>query len=165
MRHSAVTFCLIAVSCTGALQAQPTISATQSALGRCSYETCAIRLDRSFFGSRKVMIGLEGVETSMGALGGGLVNAVDRVPTAAMEAQLGRRNSIKAAVLGVAGVLAVLYSVQRTNGVDPLEWNNGQVFGALMVGTAATFAGVVQSVYAERHFSRAVWLYNRELPR
>jgi hypothetical protein len=165
MRRAPVVLCFLAIAVISELKAQPTITATQSALGRCSYETCAIRLDRSFFGGRRVMIGLEGVDNSMGLIGGGLVNAVDRVPAALAEAQSGRRNSIKAQIFGVVGVFAVAYSLQSAYGTDPLEWNDGAVFGALAVGSAATVTGLVQAMYAERHFSRAVWLYNRELPR
>ena len=32
-------------------------TAAQSALGQCSYETCAIRLERAFFSGRKVNVG------------------------------------------------------------------------------------------------------------
>ncbi len=162
MRSLTFTLCLLS-ALSGQVAAQPTIGASQSALRRCSYESCAIRLDRSYFGGRKVMIGLDGVENAMGIAGGGLVNAVDRVPLALAEAQSGRRNAIKAQVFGVVGALALAYSLQRVNGTDPLAWNSGEVFGSLAVGSAAAIGGFVQSMYAERHFSRAVWLYNREL--
>ena len=165
MRRSA--FILVAlIACVTPLQSQgPTVTASQSALGRCTYDTCAIRIDRSLFGSRKVTVGLDAFSSSMGLFGGGLADAVDRVPLALEEAQQGRRNMIKGLVTGVIGSFAILYSIQSTRGIDPLEWDNGRVFGSLIFGSAATIAGVVQTVYAERHFSRAVWLYNRELPR
>lgn len=144
----------------------PTVAAAQSVLGRCSYETCAIRLERTFFSGRKINVGLESVSSSpMGLVGGGLVNAVNRVPLALDEAQKGRRNTIKAVVAGVISTAAVYYAVQGTINVDPLDWNDGRVFGSLLVGTASAMTTLVQSVYAERHFSRAVWLYNREIPR
>ena len=164
MRRSAFILASL-IACVTPLQSQgPTVTASQSALGRCTYETCALRIDRSLFG-RKVAVGLDAFSSPMGVIGGGLVNAVDRVPLAREEAQKGRRNMIKAAVLGAIGSFAILYSVQGTRGIDPLEWSNGRVFGSLIVGSAATITGAMQAVYAERHFSRAVWLYNREIPR
>jgi hypothetical protein len=157
----AATLCVPSLA---SLRAQgPTVAATQSALSRCSYETCAIRLDRSLFGGRRVTVGLDAKSTPMG-IGGGLVNAVAAVPQAAEEAQRGRGNSIKAFAAGVIGALAVTWSVSGT-GSDALEWNNGKVFGGLALGLAATLTAGQQAVYAERHFSRAVWLYNREIPR
>ncbi len=149
------------------LRAQgPTLAAAQSALGQCSYETCAIRLERTFFSGRKISIGLEAVTSSqMGLVGGGLVNAVNRVPMALNEAQQGRRNALRAVVAGAIGTLALYYSIQGTRGIDPLDWDDSRVFGGLILGSAASVTGLVQTVYAERHFSRAVWLYNREIPR
>ncbi len=143
----------------------PTVTAARSSLGPCSYETCALRLDRAIFGGRKIIIGLDAVSSPFGLAGGGLVSAVGQVPGALEEAQSGRRNAIKSAILGLLGSLAIVYSVQGTQGIDPLEWNDAQVFGGLIAGSVGVVAGVVQATYAERHFSRAVWLYNRELTR
>lgn len=92
-------FAAVVLSVPGAAQG-PTISATQSALGRCSYDTCALRLDRAIFGGRKIVLGLDAISSPFG----------------------------------------------------------------LIAGSVGVVAGVVQATYAERHFSRAVWLYNRELP-
>jgi hypothetical protein len=162
-----VTAVAIVCSTVLPLHAQgPTVAAAQSVLGRCSYETCAIRLERTFFSGRKINVGLESVSSSsMGLVGGGLVNAVNRVPLALDEAQRGRRNTVKAVIAGAIGTLALYYSIQGTRGIDPLQWDDSRVFGCLIVGSAAAMTGLVQTVYAERHFSRAVWLYNREIPR
>lgn len=153
------------VSGLAPLQAQgPVAAAVQSSLRRCTYDTCAIRLDRAFFGGRRVHVGLDALSSPMGIVGGGLVLAVDAVPLAVEEATMGRRNAIRAAVAGLIGGLALTYSLQGTRG-DPLGWNNGQVFGGLLLGGVAIVAAGQQSIHAERHFSRAVWHYNRELPR
>lgn len=142
----------------------PVAAAAQPLLRRCSYETCAIRLDRSFFGGRRVSVGLDAVHSPMGVLGNGLVIAVQGVPLAVQEAGQGRRNAIKAAISGLIGGLLVAYSLEGARG-DPLAWNDAQVFGGLIVGGAAIVVAGQQSIYADRHFSRAVWLYNREVPR
>jgi hypothetical protein len=141
----------------------PTLASAQTALSRCSYETCALRLDRSFTG-RRVSVGLEGVSSAMGPLGGGLIDAVQPVPAALAEAHAGRRNALKATIATVVASVAAVYAVQGASG-DPLLWNDAQVFGGLAVSLAAAGTTLVQMTYAERHFSRAVWLYNREIPR
>jgi hypothetical protein len=134
-------------------------------VGPCTYETCAIRLDRGFFSGRKVIVGLDGQELSLGPLGGGLVSVVDRVPAAASEARMGRRNAIKSAVAGVLGSIALIVAVRNYDDRDRAIRNAGIAFGSLTLGLAGTITAGVQGMYAERHYSRAVWLYNRELPR
>ena len=165
MRNLSFSLLAAAILAVPASAQAPTISAAQSALGRCSYETCALRLDRAIFGGRKIIVGLDAISSPFGLVGGGLIDAVGRVPGAVAEAQSGRRSAIKAGILGLLGSLAIAYSVQGTRGIDPLEWNDAQVFGGLIAGSVGVVAGLVQATYAERHFSRAVWLYNRELPR
>jgi hypothetical protein len=147
-------------------QAQgPTVASARAAVGVCTYETCAIRLDRGFFSGRKVIVGLDGQALSLGPLGGGLVSVVDRVPAAAAEARSGRGNAIKSAVAGVLGSIAVIVAVRSYGDRDLVIRDEGIAFGALTLGLAGTITAGVQAMYAERHYSRAVWLYNRELPR
>ncbi len=148
------------------VQAQgPTVASARAAVGPCTYETCAIRLDRGFFSGRKVIVGLDGQELGLGALGGGLVSVVDRVPAAASEARMGRRNAIKSAVAGALGSIGVLVALRRYGDRDLVLGNEGAAVGVLTLGLAGAITAGVQGMYAERHYSRAVWLYNRELPR
>ncbi len=143
----------------------PTVDAAQTALGRCTYETCAIRRERTMFGASVIVTGRIGAATPMGLLGGGLVLAVDRVPGALAEAQKGRRNAIIAAIAGVVGGIAMTLALQNAFRDDILAASDGQLYGSLLVGVGATAVYGVNSVRADRHFSRAVWLYNAELPR
>ena len=101
----------------------------------------------------------------MGLVGGGLMFAVERVPGALAEAQLGRRDAIVAAVAGVIGALAIGLSVQAASRDDILSASDSQLYGGLLVGTAAVLTFGIKATRADQHFSRAVWLYNRELPR
>jgi hypothetical protein len=143
----------------------PTVASARAAVDACTYATCAIRLDRGFFSGRKVIVGLDGQELSLGPLGGGLVSVVDRVPAAAAEARSGRRNAIKSTVAGVLGSIAVIVAVRSYGDRDLVIRDEGIAFGALALGLAGSITAGVQGMYAERHYSRAVWLYNRELPR
>lgn len=164
LRRATVVVALLITS-SPSLDAQgPVAAAAQPLLRRCSYETCAIRLDRSFFGGRRINVGLDAMSSSMGVFGHGLVAAVDAVPVAVQEAAQGRRNAIKSAIAGLIGSLALTYSLQGARG-DPLEWNDAQVFGGLALAGVTIVVAGQQSIYADRHFSRAVWLYNREIPR
>ncbi len=111
------------------------------------------------------MTGRDGVWTSMGVLGGGLVFAVAPVPGALEEAQHGRRDAIVAAVAGVIGGLALSASLQASTSADILAASDTQLWGGLIVGAAGLGIWGVKAVNADNHFSRAVWLYNRELAR
>ncbi|MDZ7629900.1 MAG: hypothetical protein U5K74_00735 [Gemmatimonadaceae bacterium] len=143
----------------------PTVTAARTTLEGCTYDACALRLDRSFFGGRKVVVGLDGQRLPMGAIGGGLVTQVARVPGAADEARAGRGNALKAAIGGVIGTIASVVALNQFDRGNSGSSNDGVAFGALGVGVVASITAGVQAQYAERHFSRAVWLYNRELPR
>jgi hypothetical protein len=148
------------------VQAQgPTVAGARAAVGPCTYEKCAVRLDRAFFSGRKVIVGLDGPQLGFGAFGSGLVSAVDAVPAAASEARLGRRNAIKSAVAGVIGSIVVVVALRRYGERDLVIRNEGIKLGTLALGLTGAMTAGVQARYAERHYSRAVWLYNRELPR
>ena len=156
---------LSAVVSHSAYSQGPTVSGAQSALRNCSYETCALRIEPGFFGGRTLVAGLDGVRSNMGILGGGLINVVDRVPSALKEAKLGRRNAIVSTIAGIAASLAITVALNGLNGSSINTVGDGQVFGAIALGTAGAITAGVQRVYAERHFSRAIWLYNREAAR
>ena len=101
----------------------------------------------------------------MGILGGGLIIAVDRVPSALTEAQLGHRNALVSTIAVIAASLAVTVALNSLNGSSIDHIGGGQFYGAFAAGTVGAITSGVQRVYAERHFSRSVWLYNNELKR
>ena len=37
----------------------PTVSTARSAVSKCAYEVCALRIEPAFFGSRKLVVGLD----------------------------------------------------------------------------------------------------------
>jgi hypothetical protein len=147
-------------------QAQgPTVASARVAVSDCTYVTCAIRLDQKFFGGRRVVVGLEGQDVAFGALGGGLVSVVERVPAALTEARMGRSNTIKSSIAGALGSIVVIAALRRYGERDLFIRNEGLSLGVLALGVTGAVTAGVQRIYAERHYSRAVWLYNRELTR
>lgn len=144
----------------------PTLGGQQSgALRTCTYDRCALRIERAILGGRRIRIGLEGNSESVGPLGGGLIRSVGFVRGALTEAESGRRNAVKAAVLGVIGSIALTSALTSSLASSAEGDVAGSAWGGLVVAVPALITAGVQSVYADRHFSRAVWLYNRDLPR
>lgn len=143
----------------------PTVSSARAAVSKCAYDVCALRIEPALFGSRKLVVGLDGVRTDFGLLGGGLIEVVDPVPAALAEARQGRRKNLVAAIAGIVAAAGIVISLNSAISTGFDSNNDGQLFGALAVGAVGTVVGVTQQVGAERHYSRAVWLYNRELSR
>jgi hypothetical protein len=146
-----------------ALAQAPTVTAARSAPSNCPYEMCALRAEPGFFGGRVLVVGVDGVRTNFGIHAGGLISVVDRVPAALTEAQLGRRNAVVSTIAGFIGAIGIGIALNGTTNANIDKVGDGQFFGALAVGATGAIVAVVQRVFAERHFSRSVWLYNREL--
>lgn len=141
----------------------PTVSAARSALSTCPYELCALRVEPGFFGSRKLVTGEDGVRTNFGLLGDGLISVVNGVPAALAEAQRGRRNSIMSNIAGVVSGIGLVAALNASVGANIDKVSDGHFFAACAVGAVAGVTATTQFVFAQRHFSRSIWLYNREL--
>jgi len=164
MRQTLTAVVIAAVLSTAAAAQGPTVAAAQSALGRCTYDTCALRIEPGLF-NRRIYAGRVSIPVSMGLTGDGLVSAVERVPQALAEAQKGSTSTIVSLVGLVITSVAFAYVFQSAFDVNGENTNNAGAFTAFAVGTAAGVTSAVQRKNAERHFARAVWLYNRELSR
>jgi hypothetical protein len=130
----------------------------------CTYDSCAIRLDRGIFGGPTIRIGLEGTPVRMGSFGGQLAKVVLRVPAAEREARAGRANAIRsyaASTLSAVAALTLAFGGSRLGGAG----SESRIWTAVGVSALGGTVASVQNVYAGRHYSRAVWLYNREIPR
>ena len=143
----------------------PTVSAARSALSTCPYELCALRVEPGFFGGRKLVSGEDGVRTNFGLVGDGLIGIVNGVPAALSEAKLGRRNSVKSTIAGVVAGLGLVAALNATVGANIDKVSDGRFFAACAVGAVAGVTATTQFVFAQRHFSRSIWLYTRELKR
>ncbi len=141
------------------------MTAARVAPGSCPYETCALRVEPGFFGGHTLVVGVDGVRTNFGFHAGGLIRAVDRVPAALAEAQLGRSNAIVSSVFATLAGLGLAVALNGVTLPNTDKVGNGQAFGALVLGAAGGIVSGVERVYAERHYSRSIWLYNAALPK
>jgi hypothetical protein len=159
---TALSLALPAVATCAHAQA-PALAAAQGTLTGCTYDTCALRLDYKFFGGVRVRTGLDGESKSVGIFNGQIATSVARVPAALAEARAGRSSSIKsfaASLVTTAATLAIIYGGNRDVGI-----HSSRAWTALGVGAVGSTIAGVTNLSAQRHFSRAVWLYNREIPR
>ena len=139
-----------------------TAVAQSSAAPACSYDTCALRREGVFF-SQRVLAGAQGRVVARGGFSGfrldsalaGSERALAEVRRHRREARLGSALSLAGAVLGGIGII---------EGV--------RLDGATTHGAALTVAGALVSgvgawrlQISDRALNRAIWWYNRDLPR
>jgi hypothetical protein len=144
----------------------------------CTYDTCALRRERVFF-SERLLAGARGtVVARPRAFGAFAVDSIVRgVPEAVPHAERYRREQRRGQLLTIAGSLlsaaAVIDAVSRSGGtcavVGPVascERGWRPVDTALLVG-GVTFnlLGGWRLQVADRSLNRAIWHYNRALPR
>ena len=142
------------------LAAQPVVPETVP----CSYDTCAIRVEPSFFGSPRIVRGEPGAEETLGGtglFGGGLVSAVSDVPAAQDHALAAQRAQIGSAVASVVGLGAYVYAAAAAIDVGSNGDLDPAYSTAMVAGTVAVVVGGLLQLRAQREQSRAVWEYNR----
>jgi hypothetical protein len=160
-----VTLAVLAAGQGTLLRAQaPTTAAAQTALQRCTYDRCALRLDNSVRHGARVVAGIDGTPTRLGFMGGGLAGIVADVPAAVALADRGHRHQMRGAIALVVSSFAISILVNQF--ADALDaGHSGSFIGAGAVALAAGTYGSVQSARASQDFSQAIWYYNREIPR
>ena len=179
MRPGLTAAAALAAAATGAA-AQPARAAAGAVPARCTYDTCALRRESVFF-SERLLAGAEGRVVARPRLFGAfpLDSVVRGVPDAEPHARLYRRERVRSGVLtAVGGALAIAGIVSAIDGSDGdcTVVGVGSVVGcsnrnrgrttALVVGSAAfNIAGAWRFQIADRALNRAVWHYNRALPR
>jgi hypothetical protein len=158
---ASLAFALLA----GGVQAQaPTISAAQTTLKACTYDTCALRLERGAFLGDRVRVGLDGAKVGYGFTGAGVARAVESVPDALAAAKIGQRQRT---VGQIVGLVAAFTAAGLLSNVDFSGDSNddARFWTAAGVGVAGGVIGGIQMSRSTESFSRAVWLYNKALPR
>lgn len=144
-----------------AVFAVPAAAQPVAAPGACTYDTCALRVEPGFFG-RQIVRGADGEPAGrLGLLGSDLGDAVRSSERALEQARIyeGTRLPAVLAALGT-GALILAASVARVGG------DNEELATGALVGAAGLSAlGVNLQLRSERALSRAVWEYNRDLPR
>jgi len=138
----------------------------------CTYIKCVLSISRPPQGPDRLLIGSLGRSETLGFSGGAVSRAVTGVPAAVAAATAGRQSRISVRILMYAslsamGYLAISRGLTRTG--PPLLANFvGLAEGAgrgLMIVVPAVLISIPLERRANRHFDRAVSLYNERLPR
>ena len=138
----------------------------------CTYVKCALAISRSKRGDERLVIGSLGRSEALGFSGAAVSRAVAADPRAVEAATAGRQSRISARTLLYAsvsamGFLAIRRAITRTGPpvlANFIGFAEGAGRGLLFVVPAALISIPVER-RANRHFDRAVSLYNERLPR
>jgi hypothetical protein len=143
----------------------PTLIDAQATLRNCTYETCALRLSSRVFRGVAVSRGLYGPQEDFGFAGGALRRAVQAVPAALAEAELGHRRYVRGGVYSIVGTLASTgLAVLATRQANSDTRSRNLWIGAAVMGGVSLYGGT-QIARGDENYSRAIWLYNKEIPR
>ncbi len=145
----------------------------------CTYDACALRRERVFF-SERLLAGARGaVVARPRAFGAFRLDSIVRgVPEAAPHAARYRREQVRGQVLNLVGAalsaVALIDAVNRSDGdcvvvgvvpsCDNRGWR-GRNTALLLGGLGFNFVGGWRLQVADRSLNRAIWYYNRALPR
>lgn len=137
----------------------------------CTYIRCVLFISRSPHGSDRLLIGSLGRSETLGFSGGAVSRAVTAVPAAVAAATAGRQSRISVRMLTYAsfsamGYLAISRGMTR-KGPPVLANFIGFTEGAgrgLLIVVPAVLMSIPLERRANRHFDRAVSLYNERLP-
>jgi hypothetical protein len=158
---AALTFSLVA---TGAQAQAPTMSGAQTAVKQCSYDTCALRLERGVFFGDRVRVGLDGEKIGVGFTGSGVSRAVASVPDALAASKIGERQRTFGTLIGLVSSLTALGLLSQSD-FSGTNADKTRFWTAAGVSAVGGIIGGIQLSRSTQSFSRAVWLYNKALPR
>jgi hypothetical protein len=129
----------------------------------CTYDRCALKREGVIF-SQRVVAGVEGrVVARQRFAGFRLDSALAGSERALAEARVHRRESTAGGVLMLAG--SVLGAVAVADAVGGRDELTGSRSAMLLGGAAISVAGGWRLQIADRALARALWWYNRDLPR
>jgi hypothetical protein len=130
----------------------------------CTYDTCALRVERGWWSTHLVR-GTEGARVvSLGLFAPDLESVVQRSDSAARHARAFRRDSNRGSVLGLVSIVLVTLSIPSLGSdggdIDDVEdWRWAALAGGFGIGLAAGY----YEIRAHRSLERSIWWYNREL--
>ena len=135
----------------------------QAPAGACTYDTCALRREGVFF-SQRVVAGVGGrVVARQGFAGFRLDSVLAASPRALAEARIHRREARVGGALLLAGtVLGAVALVDAARDRDDLTTARATM---LVAGAGMSLVGGWRAQIADRALNRALWWYNRDLPR
>jgi hypothetical protein len=128
----------------------------------CTYETCALRIEPSFFAAPKLVRGRAGEEVGrLGPFGGGVDTLLAGPDSAAVYGRRYVMNIKRSSTLGLIGGAAFIVALVRSdNGRDA----DATTTAFALAGTGFAIASIPFALRASRSLSRAVWFYNSVLP-
>jgi hypothetical protein len=166
-RIISITALFVSASIPGTLSAQRAEPAGPTPAS-CTYDTCALRVDASFFSDARLIRGLDGTPVNLGFRGRPLIDAMASVPDAQ---QLAMKFSSHRTRSGTIGFLTTLVSTglavawyDRTRD-SKREWSDPLLLGSIGASAVGGIWAGVEGARAKQALSRAVWIYNRSLPR
>ena len=126
----------------------------------CTYDLCALRIEPALFGPR-IVAGADGVPVGRLSLFGGDLSAAVASNEVALEQARIYEDARLPSVLAAVGA-SLLLSVSSASEVG----GDASVrTGALVGAVALSVVGIRLGLRSQRAASRAVWEYNRDLPR
>ncbi len=138
----------------------------------CSYIKCRLTIVRTPLGGERLLVGSLGRSEKLGFAGSAVSRSVAAFPPALASANAGREPRIMARALLYSGLAAFGYlTAQRMltrRGLPVLSPFVGFAEGAgrgLMIAVPAFLLSIPIERRANKHFDRAVSLYNEQLPR
>ena len=165
MARCLLTLVVLAM-CAASASAQTPVEAPAGSPAVCAYDDCALRIEPEWFGSPRIVRGVDGVPIGRIGFffGDDLSRAVSGNAPAVDLARRAERLRGQGVLLGLAGG-ALFYTAFFTNYGAGSDSDAAVAAAAVLVGAGLTFAGGVVQVRANRAQSRAVWEYNRGLAR
>lgn len=127
----------------------------------CTYETCALRVEPSFFSPPKLLRGRAGEEIGrLGAFGGGVDTLLAGPDSAAAYGRRYVTAARRASVLGLIGGAAYVAAVAHSSNFRDTD---GTTTVLALTGAGFAIASIPFTFRATRSLSRAVWFYNAAL--
>jgi hypothetical protein len=128
----------------------------------CTYETCALRIEPSYFGAPKLLRGRAGEQVgALGMFGGGVDTLLAGPDSAAAYARRYVSNVRTASTFGLLGTLAFVVAAVRSDGFRDTDDTDAAI---ALTGAGLAIVSIPFTVRAARSLSRAVWYYNSALP-
>jgi hypothetical protein len=128
----------------------------------CTYETCALRVEASYFSAPKLLRGRAGEQVgSLGMFGGGVDTLLAGPDSASAYARRYVTNIRTATTLGLIGTVAAVAAIIHADGFDDPD---DTAVALAITGAGFAIASIPFTVRATRSLSRSVWYYNSVLP-
>ena len=130
----------------------------------CSYDACALRVERGWF-SERIVQGSTGTRVAtLNAFGPTIVPLVQRSDSAVAQARNFQRDRRRGTVLTLAGLTMYIVAAANSHFFDGnLPSPTDAQWAAMGGGLVLTLVGAHFELRAERALSRALWWNNREL--